>query len=205
VPHVVPEPEQDLAEPLDLRGPPRFRRCERDTRQDPVLVEQDPVRSWTDHIKVVCPEEVELELGAAGQDREGHVVVAEILEEQRVADRAHKGISAGDHVRVRLVAHDHAEIDVRVLIGLTTRERSAEEHRGDAIVSDAGSDQLLDHCLCGLGDRTHLSWRFAGGVQMYGVVVVTETKPMRSRIGRLSDDASTWRKRKPRAAARLAR
>ena len=43
------------------------------------------------------------------------------------------------------------------------------------------------------------------GDQTYGVVVVTELKPRRSRIGRLSLDASTSTKRKPRSAARLAR
>ena len=44
-----------------------------------------------------------------------------------------------------------------------------------------------------------------GGDQTYGVVVVTTLKPSRSRIGLLSLDASTSRKRKPRSAARLAR
>src|SRR4029077_6466200 len=43
------------------------------------------------------------------------------------------------------------------------------------------------------------------GDQMNGVVVVTGTKPRRSRIGRLSSDASTSRRRWPRSAARLAR
>ena len=33
----------------------------------------------------------------------------------------------------------------------------------------------------------------AAGVQTYGVVVVTATNPRRSRIGPLSDDASTCR------------
>lgn len=35
----------------------------------------------------------------------------------------------------------------------------------------------------------------AGGVQTYGVVVVTATNPRRYKIGRLSSDASTCRKR----------
>ena len=43
------------------------------------------------------------------------------------------------------------------------------------------------------------------GDQTYGVVVVTAVNPSRSRIGRLSLDASTSRKRKPRRAATPAR
>ena len=38
-----------------------------------------------------------------------------------------------------------------------------------------------------------------------GIVVVTATNPSRSRIGRLSSEASTSMKRRPRSAARVAR
>ena len=131
---VMPEPEQDVAERLDLIGPVGLGQRERPVCKDAVLVEQDAMRPRSDRIEVAFCEVVELQLGAVGQDHERHVVVAEILEEQRFAKRAHEGVASGDHVVVRVVAHDHAEIDVRVLVGLAPCARSAQEQRRDAIV-----------------------------------------------------------------------
>lgn len=53
--------------------------------------------------------------------------------------------------------------------------------------------------------RPKVRYTGAGGDHTYGVVVVTGVKPRRSRIGRLSAEASVSRYRKPRATARLAR
>jgi hypothetical protein len=51
--------------------------------------------------------------------------------------------------------------------------------------------------LGGVENELLIAWAEAQdldhGDQMNGVVVVTATKPSRSRIGRLSSDASTWR------------
>jgi hypothetical protein len=65
-------------------------------------------------------------------------------------------------------------------------------------------DPVANSTFSGLGRGTG-SPAQDGGDQMYGVVVVTGTNPSRSRIGRLSSDASTSRYRKPRSRARFAR
>ena len=78
--------------------------------------------------------------------------------------------------------------------GFATEAARAAVAFGFAEARLDGASRRSGRVLCGFGlMRRH---------QMYGVVVVTATKPRRSRIGRLLTDASTSRKRHSRSTAR---
>src|ERR671915_565186 len=81
---VVPEPKENPAEFLALRVDVDVGERELDSVEDPGLVVQNPMRAHGDRPHVARPEEEQLELDAVGEDHERDVLVAEVLDEERI-------------------------------------------------------------------------------------------------------------------------
>jgi hypothetical protein len=79
------------------------------------------MRTGVDRVEVAHTQEMQLELDAAGRDHEGHVLDAEVLDEERVRDRADEPGLRVEDLGVGVVRDDHGRVDVGVLVGLSTR------------------------------------------------------------------------------------
>ena len=91
--------------------------------------------------------EVQLDVGAVGQDREHEPVDAEVLEEQGVAELRDQASRSCDDLVEVVVGHDHTQIEVRMLVLLPPGRRACEERRHDPVVGGTGGHETIEDDL----------------------------------------------------------
>ena len=92
----------------------------------------------------LAPED-ELALCTVGQDEERDPIVPEVLHEDRLAELTDECCALGHDVLEGLVARDHTEVEVRILVGFAPRTGPAEERGDDSVVGRTSLDETRDH------------------------------------------------------------
>ena len=160
---VVPEPHHDVAELLGLRRPIELGEGEGHPGEHAVVVHEHPVGSRPHAVEHALAHEMQLDVGAVGQDREHEVIVAEVLEEEGVAQLRDQALAVVDDLVEVIVGHDRVQIEVRMLVSLTRGRRAREERRHDPFVAGAGGDETIEDDLAialprGVTHAPSLAW-----------------------------------------------
>lgn len=107
------------------------------------------MRAPAGRVELSATEDVELEADAVVEDDERDVPVAEVLEEQRLAETPDERLSLREEPVVLVVDNDQSDVDVGVQVGLTADPRTPEEDGEDPVVSLADLDDPVERLVGG--------------------------------------------------------
>lgn len=131
---LVPEPEENLPGRRFLVHWVDAVSGERDAVEDPPRIEEGPVWTRIDVVEPTRASEEDLALCAVGKHEEHDAGQPEVFQEERITEASDQILSAGDDILILLVLHDQAEVEVRVLVRVSSGVGPSEEAGDDPLV-----------------------------------------------------------------------
>lgn len=145
--HVVPEPLHLPSQLLDLLICIGLPAHEGNAGQDPARIMDGPMRPAAGMRHLPDVGDGQLAIGSVGEDEENRVVLVEVLDLQRFAQRADDHLAICPHSIALAIGRHRAQVDVGVGIGRPGGVGSGQVAGDDPMVGAAGSGEAVEQVV----------------------------------------------------------